>query len=102
MEEKVEQNGNFGDWRYCGLFEKVARKQKGKEKGGQVYLETYLEGVNVLFPDDCCVVKAKCYCSMRRAEAPHKRRIVFDNCEEGCTAVTTQCSCKARTGNASI
>ena len=35
---------------------------------------------------------------MRKTEAPHKLRIVFNNCEEGCSEVTTQCLCKAETG----
>ena len=31
---------------------------------------------------------------MRKAEAPHKLRIVFDSSEEEGIEVTTQCSCK--------
>jgi len=35
---------------------------------------------------------------MRKTEAPHKLRIVFDSLEEDGIEVTTQCSCKAGTG----
>ena len=35
---------------------------------------------------------------MRKTEAPHKLRIVFDSSEEESIEVTTQCSCKAGTG----
>ena len=90
MEEKVEQNGNFiRD--IVDFSKRWVESKKEKKKGDKYYMETYLKGVNILFSDDCCVVKAKCYCSTRRAEAPHERRIVFDNCEEGFTEVTTQC-----------
>ena len=60
----------------------MAQKQKGKEKGDKYCLEAYLEGVKILFTEDCCVVKAKCYRSMRNTEAPHKLRIAFDSSEE--------------------
>ena len=51
-----------------------------------------------MFSEDCCVVKGKRYRSMRKTEAPHKLRIVFDNSEEESIEVTTQCSRKAGTG----
>ena len=35
---------------------------------------------------------------MRKTEAPHKLRILFDSSEEEGIEVTTQCSRKARTG----
>ena len=50
-----------------------------------------------MFSADCCVVKAKCYRSMRKTEAPHSLRIVFDSGEVG-TEAATQCSCKVGKG----
>ena len=97
MEEKVAQNGIFiRD--ILDFANKWLERKKGKKKGDKYYLEMYLEEVKILFSEDCCVVKAKCYRSMRKTEAPHKLRIVFDSCEDGCTEVITQCSCKAGTG----
>ena len=55
----------------------------------------------MLFSADCCVVKGKSYRSMRKTEAPHSLRIVFDSGEVGTEAATqaaTQYSCKAGTG----
>ena len=71
--------------------------KRGKKKGDKYYLETFLEDVKILTSDDCCVVKAKCYRSMRKTESPHKLSIVFDS-SEGCTEVNTHCSCKAGAG----
>ena len=86
MEEKVAQNGTFiRD--ILDFANKWLERKKGKKKGDKYYLETYLEEVKILFSEDCCVVKAKCYRSMRKTEAPHKLRIVFDSCEDGCTEV---------------
>ena len=97
MEEKVAQNGIFiRD--ILDFANKWLERKKGKKKGDKYYLETYLEEVKILIFEDCCVVKAKCYRSMRKTEAPHKLRIVFDSCEGRCTEVITQCSCKAGTG----
>ena len=77
---------------------KWLESKKGRKKGDKYYLETYLEGVQILFSEDRSVVKGKCYRSMRKTEAPHKLRVVFDSSEEESVEVTTQCSCKARTG----
>ena len=76
----------------------MARKQKGKEKRRQVLPGNVPCGCPNLVSEDCCIVKGKCYHSMRKTEAPHKLRIVFDSCEEESIDVTTQCSCKAGTG----
>lgn len=80
------------------LTNKWLESKKGEKRGDRYYLETYLEDVKILFSDYYCVVKANCYRSMRKTEAPHKLRIVFDSCEEGRTEATTQCSWKAGAG----
>lgn len=96
-ERNVPRNGNFGR-AILEFANKWLKNKKGRKKGDKYYLETYLDGVKILFFEDCCVVKAKCYRSMRKTEAPHKLRIVFDGSEEEGIEVTTQCSCKAGTG----
>ena len=91
MKRNVPQNGNF----VSAILEfatKWLESKKGRKKGDKYYLETYLEGVKILLPEDCCVVKAKDYRSMRKTEAQHQLRIVFDSSEEEGIEVTTQCS----------
>ena len=84
--------------RASGSKTKRAKKRgQGQKKGDKYYLETYLEDVKLLFSADFCVVKAKCYRSMRKTEAPHSLRIVFDSGEVD-TQAATQCSCKVGTG----
>ena len=96
MEDGMQQNANFiTDILDCAS--NWLENKKGKRKGDNYYLETYLEDVKLLFSADCCVVKAKCYRSMRKTEAPHSLRTVFDSAEVG-TEAATQCSCKAGTG----
>ena len=68
---------------------KWLENKKGKRNGNEYYQETYLEYVKLLFLADCCVVKAK-YRSMRKTEAPHSLRIVFDSGQVG-TEAATQC-----------
>lgn len=55
--------------------------KKGKRKGDKYYLEMYFEDVKLLFLVDCCVVKVKCYCLMRKMEVFYFLRIVFDSGE---------------------
>ena len=86
-ERNVPRNGNF-ERAILEFANKWLKSKKGRKKGDKYYLETYLEGVKILFFEDCCVVKA---------ESPHKLRIVFDSSEEEGIGVTTQCSCKAGT-----
>ena len=93
----MPQNGNFMH-AILEFANKWLKSKKGRKKGDKYYLETYLMGVQILFSEDCCVVKGKCYRLMRKTEAPHKLRIVFDSSEEESIEVTTQCSCKAGTG----
>ena len=95
-QRNVLRNGNFVR-AILEFANKWLKSKKGRKKGDKYNLETYLEGVKILFSQDCCVVKAKCYRSMRKTEAPHKLRTVFDSSEED-IKVTTQCSCKAGTG----
>ena len=97
MERNVPQNGNFVRT-ILEFANKWLESKKGRKKGDKYYLETYRVGVQILFSEDCCIVKGKCYHSMRKTEVPHKLRIVFDSCEEESINVTTQCSCKAGTG----
>ena len=66
----MPQNGNF----VCAILEfanKWLESKKGRKKGDKYFLETYLEGVQILFSEDRSVVKGKCYRSMRKTEAPH-------------------------------
>ena len=93
----MPQNGNFVR-AILEFANKWLKSKNGRKKGSKYYLQTYLEDVQVLFSEDCCVVKGKCYRSMRKTEAPHKLRIVFDSSEEESIEVTTQCSYKAGTG----
>ena len=93
----MPQNGNFVR-AILEFANKWLESKKGRKKGDKYYLETYLEGVQILFSEDRSVVKGKCYRSMRKTEAPHKLRVVFDSSEEESVEVTTQCSCKAGTG----
>ena len=72
------------NYRYFGLRKQLARKPKReREKGTSTTWKR--------------TVKAKSYRSMRKTEAPHSLRIVFDSGEVG-TEAATQCSCKAGTG----
>ena len=73
MERNVPQNGNFVR-AILEFAKKWLESKKGRKKGDKYYLETYLEGVQILFSEDSCVVKGKCYRSMRKTEAPHKLR----------------------------
>ena len=77
---------------------KWLKSEKGRKKGDKYYLEMYLEGVNILSPEDCSIVKVKWHRSMRKTEAPHKLGILFESPKEEGIEVTTQCSCKAGTG----
>ena len=85
----MPQNGNFVR-AILEFANKWLESKKGRKKGDKYYLETYLEGVQILFSEDRSVVKGKCYRSMRKTEAPPS--------EEESIEVTTQCSCKAGTG----
>ena len=58
--EMCRRNGNFGR-AILEFANKWLKNKKGRKKGNKYYLETYLEGVKILFFEDCCVVKAKCY-----------------------------------------
>ena len=94
MQDEMQQSANFiTDILDCAS--KWLENKKGKRKGDKYYLVTYLEDVKLFFSADCCVVKAKCYRSMRKTEAPHSQRIVFDSGEVDTQAATQQCSCKA-------
>ena len=96
MEDEMQQNAKF----ITDIFDCASNwleNKKGTRKGDKYYQETYLEDVKLLFSADCCVVKAKSYRSMRKTEASHSLRIVFDSGEVG-TEAATQCSCKAGTG----
>lgn len=96
MEDEMQENAKFITeiWVAQAIGSKT---KKGTTKGDKYHLETYLEDVKLLFSADCCVVKAKSYRSMRKTEAPHSLRIVFDSGEVGREAAT-KCSCKAGTG----
>ena len=87
----------FAGWFWHKNFPSLLPPLPPLRKGDKYYLETYLDDVKLLFSADFCVVKAKCYRSMRKTEAPHSLRIVLDGGEVG-TEAATQCSCKAGTG----
>ncbi|RMX40189.1 hypothetical protein pdam_00016649 [Pocillopora damicornis] len=76
-ERNVPQNGNFVR-AILEFANKWLESKKGRKKGDKYFLETYLEGVQILFSEDRSVVKGKCY--------------------QESVEVTTQCSCKAGTG----
>ena len=96
-ERNVWRNENFVR-AILEFAHKWLKSKKGRKKGDKYYLEMYLEGVNILSPEDCSIVKVKWHRSMRKTEAPHKLGIVFQSPEEEGIEVTTQCSCKAGTG----
>lgn len=81
VERNVLWNGNFGRV-ILEFVNKWLKNKKGRKKGDKYYLEIYFEGVKILFFEDCCVVKVKCYCFMRKIEVLYKLRIVFDSFEE--------------------
>ena len=59
-ERNVQWNGNFGR-AILEFANNWLKSKKGRKKGDKYYLETYLEGVKILFSGDCCVIKAICY-----------------------------------------
>ena len=90
MQDEMQQKPRIS-LRIFRIARASGSKTKGaRENGTSTTWKRTLRTFKLLFSADCCVVKAKCYRSMRKTEAPHSLRIVFDSGEVG-TQSATQC-----------
>ena len=74
-------------------------KKEIGSKGYKFFTENYLHNVFTRVDSNdsngACSVKALCYRSQKKSEAPHKTFVTLKNSEKSAEAVYASCSCKA-------
>jgi len=71
-------------------------KKEISAKGYKFFTENYLHNVFTRVDDSArCFVKAMCYRSQKKSEAPHKTFIMLKNSEKTAEVAHANCSCKA-------